>query len=450
MTLIGKITIVNTLVNTLFIHKLSALPSPPDSFYKIYKDRILNFLWNGKSSKISYNKLVQNYDRLGLKLVDLKTKEIALKATWPIRWKDRDPKELKWVFHRLPILDKRLWECNINPRDVDVIATKIGHTVITDIWKSWAKCTYKPTLEAPDEMLDSLLWGNSLIRCGNAPIFEQKIVNSNIEKVIDIFDTDTKQFLSFNQITQNFGQVINYLTYCSLIAAIPRFWKVTIKNSVYNEPFDFETKLGHYGSMSSLSRIFYWEQIANDFYVTSAILKIWERDLNITLDERNWWALFPFFLQYVKPAKYRVFQYKILSKSIVTNVKRNKWDNKISSRCHFCKAEDETIIHLFCTCTHVRKMWVAFCRYFSHILQVDIQLCPEQIIFNHYKGPKKAILNILIVVMKHYIYVCKCCEKPLNFMEFMTKVSDYYYCDKYITENTGKHHYLEKKWKNIF
>ena len=72
----------------------------------------------GGVPKIKYEKLVQGYDRLGLKLVDLELKDIAMKASWPCRWADRNEEELKWFFEFLPIKDKGIWECNTASKDV--------------------------------------------------------------------------------------------------------------------------------------------------------------------------------------------------------------------------------------------------------------------------------------------------------------------------------------------
>ena len=88
LTLFGKVTIINTLINSLFVHKLTALPTPPETFFVNYKRIILEFLWGGKPARLKYERLVQNYDYYGLKLADLKSKNIALKASWPCKWEN--------------------------------------------------------------------------------------------------------------------------------------------------------------------------------------------------------------------------------------------------------------------------------------------------------------------------------------------------------------------------
>ena len=54
-TLMGKITVVNSLVNSLFTHKLLSLPTPPDSFFQIYRIMISKYLWDDKPPRIAYD-----------------------------------------------------------------------------------------------------------------------------------------------------------------------------------------------------------------------------------------------------------------------------------------------------------------------------------------------------------------------------------------------------------
>ena len=84
LTLMGKIVVINTLVSTIFIHKLLALPDPLEIFYKEYKQLVLDFIWDSKIPKIKYDRLIQRYENLGIKLIDMEIKNVALKAAWPI------------------------------------------------------------------------------------------------------------------------------------------------------------------------------------------------------------------------------------------------------------------------------------------------------------------------------------------------------------------------------
>ena len=144
------------------MHKLLALPSPLQVFSKMYRNKIVNFLWDGKTPRIAYHKLIRDYDQLGLKLIDLETKNIALKAAWIPKWFHK--KDTDWIYCTLPVKNNKIWLCNIKPSDVRKLVGIDFDTcdVAGSIWYAWAEYTYKYP-ESTEEVLDSLLWGNSLI-----------------------------------------------------------------------------------------------------------------------------------------------------------------------------------------------------------------------------------------------------------------------------------------------
>ena len=54
----------------------------PKSVIKKIKHLTLNFLWDNKKHKVKYNYLLNNYDRGGLKLMDVETQIMSLKLRW--------------------------------------------------------------------------------------------------------------------------------------------------------------------------------------------------------------------------------------------------------------------------------------------------------------------------------------------------------------------------------
>ena len=84
LSIIGKVQVVNTLVASLFVYKMTVLPQIPEHFIKKFDNLIREFLWNGRKAKIAYSTLQNPKEEGGLNLVNLRKKDIALKATWPI------------------------------------------------------------------------------------------------------------------------------------------------------------------------------------------------------------------------------------------------------------------------------------------------------------------------------------------------------------------------------
>ena len=106
----GKIVVINSLVASLLVYKFMSLPSPKREFYYKYKKIVLEFIWEKKKPKIRYNKIIQDWQYGGLKLIDIENKDHALKAAWLARWvKQNTLDDKQWLYANLPIKDQRLW-----------------------------------------------------------------------------------------------------------------------------------------------------------------------------------------------------------------------------------------------------------------------------------------------------------------------------------------------------
>ena len=79
LSLEGKILIVNTLIASLFVYKMTVLPTMPDCYIKEIYALINKFIWNGRKPKITLAQLQKNIDCGGLKLVKFENKDAALK-----------------------------------------------------------------------------------------------------------------------------------------------------------------------------------------------------------------------------------------------------------------------------------------------------------------------------------------------------------------------------------
>ena len=119
LTVIGKILVVNALLVSQFVYKLVCLYTPEDQQFKKFKILIIEFIWEGKTTKIAYNHLIQSHERGGLKLVDLEMKNASLKASWVDRIVyTRGENRLKLLKSLLPLNSPEIWECNIEPKQI--------------------------------------------------------------------------------------------------------------------------------------------------------------------------------------------------------------------------------------------------------------------------------------------------------------------------------------------
>ena len=87
LSLKGKITVINTLAISKLVYLANTILTP-EKVYKEVKEIILDFVWDGSTSKIAYSTLIQGIGKGGLKLVDLELKVKSLSITWVKRLTD--------------------------------------------------------------------------------------------------------------------------------------------------------------------------------------------------------------------------------------------------------------------------------------------------------------------------------------------------------------------------
>ena len=82
LSIIGTVQVINSLVASLFVHKMTVLPRLTEKMIQNIEAEMSKFIWNNAKAKISIKKLQRNKRDGGLQLVSLKHKETALKAAW--------------------------------------------------------------------------------------------------------------------------------------------------------------------------------------------------------------------------------------------------------------------------------------------------------------------------------------------------------------------------------
>ena len=166
LSLIGKVQVINTLIASLFVYKMTVLPRIEAVRIQSINSKLTSFLWAGHCPKIATSTLQHTKDTGGLGLVDLGVKDDALKVSW-----------IKMIFdgaypHEVPHnrlhreLQEKIWMCNLHHKDVHRVILDVDQSTFwVDVLTAWCKYHYKKWRETP------VLWLNSDIRVANAPIW---------------------------------------------------------------------------------------------------------------------------------------------------------------------------------------------------------------------------------------------------------------------------------------
>ena len=109
------------------------------------------------------------------------------------------------------------------------------------------------------------------------------------------------------------------------------------------------------------------------------------------------------------------FQYRLLQRSLVTNVDLYIWEIKSSDLCSFCHNERETVIHLFITCNKVAEIWLAIKELMKTFSEMPIHFGADTVLWNRLiYAPKGHVKNLICLVVKHYIYKQRCANAKLT------------------------------------
>jgi hypothetical protein len=93
LSLIGKITILKSLVFSKIIYQCAVI-TPPPNFIEEIKDLAYSFVWHNKPDKIKRNTIIADYKDGGLKMLDIDSFIKAQKSMWVK--KILSPDQAKW------------------------------------------------------------------------------------------------------------------------------------------------------------------------------------------------------------------------------------------------------------------------------------------------------------------------------------------------------------------
>ena len=442
LTIMGKIVLIESLVvsqlNNLFMY----LPPPNQSILKCVKDEIINFLWGKGSTKIRYSKIIQKYEEGGLKLPDIETKQIAAKMIW-IKYLYNN--ECCWFYQDLPLQDSRIFLCNLEESNVKIEKNNLfqfGKWVL----KYWAKINYSIPVEK-EEIKSQLLWGNARITRKLDPFFDPELTQSNIEYVYQIINSQEKRFMNLHEIQEIHGCILSPMLYNQLKAAIPVTWKTTLKyDTDITECETVETNFEKKEKAGKITAPIYWHLIEKR-KTLDATKFLWERELQKIIDETEWEKIFVNIFKVTQSVKLRFFHYQIINRILSTNSSVAKWNKDISKECTLCNNYSETIIHLLVECEKVKTLWRNLEKWLKYFHKIEISLDKESILLNNYKDKHSTYVNLMILIMKRYIYVTRCEESDPKFNCFVQKIHEQYRIERIVANKKDMWQSFQKRWR---
>ena len=319
LSLMGRIVIVNALMESLFVYKLTVLPNIPETMCKRINSIISEFIWCGKKPKIARETLQLPKVCGGLRLFDIRNKQKTIKLSWIKKIeKNNFFKECFLLSYPAARKINCPWECNITPKDTKLLEDP-DNGKPTLFWKeilnSWCEFNYHDPQNC-ENVKNQVIWYNSYLKRGNKLYLNRKAYESGIKKIADICN-DKNDFYDYNTIITLYGNCINWLDYQGLIASIPDHWKFFLHKDNLIDTYipRFNLIIGCAKPSSKIYTILTSEK-------ESLIYKYWyrwEEMLEEMITREEYIKSFRKINLYSNSVKLRDFQYRLLLNKIFTN-----------------------------------------------------------------------------------------------------------------------------------
>ena len=119
LTLLGKIMIIKSLAVSQIVHVLSSLPTHQGALKEI-NTLLYDFLCNSKGVKIKRTEMINDYDKGGVKMIDIQSFNKSLKMKWVqgyLNNVNHDKWKLFLDFHLQKYGGKVVFLSNLKPQD---------------------------------------------------------------------------------------------------------------------------------------------------------------------------------------------------------------------------------------------------------------------------------------------------------------------------------------------
>ena len=327
---------------------MQVLPSMYDRMYKMIDNEIVRFLWDGKRPKIALKILKSSKRNGGLQLVDLKAKNQAIKVSWiQILQHENDYAEIVYSIIA-PELRQDIWRCSLEPQDVSCLGIK--NLFWRETVTAWAKYNFFHNTEISNQFL----WWNSNIRIQNKPAFFKHAYLKGLKYVHQLFQ-ENGNIKSALQVPRSFD--LTFMEFNQLIAALPAKWRNFFRN---NHPSSYMpiTPSCYDSAINSknLSNRVYKFLIDQPFVCIEKQQK-WENEFECEFTLNQFTTSCININRVTNIVKYRSFQYRLLQRCIITNVRLYQWKIIDSNKCTFCNDSEESVKHLFFECDIVQELW---------------------------------------------------------------------------------------------
>jgi hypothetical protein len=227
LTILGRITVVKTLLIPLFTHLFVSLPSPSDSFIKSLTETLNDYVWEGKA-KIKNSVFIKSYENGGLRMIDVPSYICSLKVKWIRNFIIHSESQCYKLVDTLFDMHKLL---NCGKLYCEKVAKKIKNSFWIDVLKSYIRYIEKFEISSIGQILNMPLFYNENFLVNKNPIFIEKMYDRGKRFIKDVIDQNGN-YIEFSILEKITGK-INFLHLLGLKRVVTQF--LAKKNIVFDD-----------------------------------------------------------------------------------------------------------------------------------------------------------------------------------------------------------------------
>lgn len=422
----GKVLILNVLMMSKLWYVLYVSSMPLWSEKRL-KRCFLDFLWEGKPSRIAYDTLIGAVEKGGLGLIDVAQRKNSLRVKIVKKYLDVDI-VTAWKKTMQFFLNK----CgNFNlGEDILWMGTKAWMTenmpdFYREMMNAWR--VFLPFVQhipnCREGLLNQPLFLNKNILNQGKEVFFKKWWDVGITKVRDVLYEIKRGFLPVQYIVDTMEEakeeysrqeIIN--KYTIIKSAIPEDWIRKIENMEHGKQEKevnvmLEEKLRVFKEYTvNMLYCFFRDRV----FKKPVVNEFWLQKHG-NLKEENIWSNMK---GKIIETKLGNLEYLIRHKAIFTDVLLNKIGREQNATCKVCKEEDEGFLHLFLYCKELdafkEKCKCMFERLRGGQEDKGIDWNKMLMLGEHNKCKNKKVINLLVMLMKSAIWERRVVAKKEN------------------------------------
>lgn len=444
LSLYGKITSFKAMVFSKVIC-IASMSNIPNDVVKLVVNIHRNFIWSNKRPNIKHSTLISDYEKGGLKDIDIESKFKSLHLCWLKRLFDNS-------FHpwkQIPLFYINSMSSNslmfLPNLDTSCLHYDKMPLFYQNIIKYWVEISLS-TPKTPEMILSESLLYNAHLKIGNKPISRNFLGNVQNVFLFDIFDTGDN-FISWESAYAKFPN-LNQFKWIQIKKAIPPTWKKVIRNTqVPRDICCLDIHLNKGDKMAPLNCMLTKDLYAlfiDKKYVVPTSQKYYE---NLFGPNLKWEKIYTLPRTLTMDSYIQVFQYKILHNALFLNERLVHCNYANTPLCSLCNEANESLRHLFCECEITQNLWQEITTYFSPCIALD-PLTPQSALVGLFTENTDDYLlkNYIILLFKYCIYKYR--NKTLNQYIIINYIKTNYRIEKNLN-SFNKSKKFNNKWSKV-